>query len=64
MSTYPEWTAGQLAQMLSHIPPDAKIRLMDADTNWTITKLEVIYENGAGQNELWFYPSDYSEMTS
>lgn len=60
MTSYREWTIGDLAQMLSHLPQEDKVRLLDADTSWTIHLFDVIYE--AEQHELWFYPSDYSEI--
>lgn len=59
--TFKEWTVGDLKQMLSLLPDTAKIRLEDADTFWTIKKIDVQFEIAA--QELWFYPSDYSEMT-
>lgn len=57
-----EWTVAELAQMLSHVPQDAAVKLLDADTEWTISKFDVIHEEIDGKNELWFYPCDYSEM--
>lgn len=57
-----EWTVGELNQFLSHLPDDTKIKLEDADTGWMISKFDIIYKNDDTVKELWFYPSDYSEM--
>lgn len=58
MASHREWTIAELASMLSDLPQDAKIKLRDADTNWTIYKFDIIFDDGV----LWFDPSDYSEM--
>lgn len=55
-----EWTVGELIDKLSAAPKDAKIRIQDADTNWTIVKFTCGYKDDP--NEFWFYPSDYGDM--
>lgn len=57
-----EWINSELIAELSKLPADAKVRLEDADTNWTIPKFTVSYANGEGENEIWFYPCDYGDM--
>jgi hypothetical protein len=59
-TTFREWTVDELRQFIAGLPSDAKIKLYDADTCWTIPKFELAYDDD--NNELWFYPCDYSEM--
>lgn len=60
MNKNEEWTVSKLAQMLSHLPQDARIKLLDADTNWTIPVFQVIFNTK--DQTLWFEPCDYGDM--
>lgn len=53
-----EWTVKELIETLSYMMPASKVTLLDADTDWTITKFSVREVDG----EVTFYPSDFSEM--
>jgi len=57
-----EWTIAELIEELSKHPQDAKVRLEDADTLWTILKFTTSFNSA--DNEFWFHPSDYGEMKS
>lgn len=54
------YTVHGLRLALEGIPDDAKVRIEDADTSWTIPKFTVRYN--AKDNELWFHPCDYKDM--
>lgn len=57
-----EWTVAELIAELARAPADAKVRIMDADTYWTIPKFTVQFDLKDGC--YWFYPCEYSEMIS
>lgn len=55
-----EFTVRELVAELSKHPPDAKVRLEDADTSWTIPIFTIRFDRDA--SEVWFHPCDYTEM--
>lgn len=55
-----EYTVAELIAELQLAPSDAKVRLQDADTNWTIPVFTVGHD--ASDNTFWFYPCDYGDM--
>lgn len=57
-----EWTAAELIEKLQTVAGDTKIRLIDADTMWTIPKFDAYFDKDDGF--FWFHPCDYHEMTS
>ena len=55
-----EYTVLGLKLAIENLPDNAKVRLEDADTNWTIPKFTIRFDEAA--NTLWLHPCDYSDM--
>lgn len=60
MSDERQYTVLGLKLALKDIPDDARVKIEDADTNWTIPKFTIRYD--AKDNELWLHPCGYSDM--
>lgn len=64
------WTAGELIETLSTLPPTTRVYLEDADTSWIIDKFDIHtghLEAGAvvdGTKSFLLRPSDYSNISS
>lgn len=56
-----EYTVGELIDALvASAPRGSKVKIVDADTSWTIPKFSVRYE--VGSDTLWIDPCEYSDM--
>lgn len=55
-----QWTNGELIDELSKYPRNAKVKLTDADTMWTVPEFSVYELDG----EVWFDPCSYEKMES
>jgi hypothetical protein len=55
-----QWTVRELIDELLKAPMDAKVRLEDAETSWTIPKFAVSHDEK--DNELWIRPCGYGDM--
>lgn len=56
-----EYTVGELIDALAATAPRAsKVKLVDADTAWTVPKFSLEYE--VRTDVLWISPCEYSEM--
>ena len=58
MTDKKEWTVKELIETLSSMKAESKVVLLDADTDWIIDKFSLSED----ENEVTFFPSDYSEM--
>lgn len=54
------WTVAELIQHLETMPQDAKVTLIDADTNWLIDLFSVT--ECLDDGEVTFFPCDYGDM--
>ena len=54
------WNVGQLIEWLKTKDQNLPVKLIDADTYWTIEKFNVTQEDDG----VTFWPSDYPEMKS
>lgn len=59
-----EYTVKELIDELSKYRPSARVKIVDADTYWTIPKFGLRLEEANEGDIVWFDPCDYGDMIS
>lgn len=60
--TYQQFTVKDLIEALSKFRPNARVKLVDADTYWTIPTFAVRLEEATEGDIVWIDPCEYSDM--